>query len=478
MNSRYIITLTTIFFLFFSDIDAQQNHAMYLQHYLPESNLLNPAVPLECEWYIGAPLLSSIHLNAASSGFSFTDLFNNPGSGEYSSNIDNVVNKLHRRNFIGGELHLQWLALGYRKNNNSFFFTITEKINAPLVYPKNFIQLLWNGNSMFEGENSGLKGTGFYFNHYREYAFTYSTYNKSGIIYGIRAKLLFGKLNIDTRSSNLNLYTDETTFNLNISGDININTSLPITITGNNGMVDNISLDDNINMMQLLFNRKNPGFAIDAGLINLKNTNLEFSASILDLGFIKWNSNLNNFKGEGNFLYEGNLNNTQTTESYFQDLSESIVDSFDITSQHDGYISILPPRLLAGARYTINDNFDVGANSEVVLYRTKIVPSLTFSGHFVPYDNIHLLASYSFQYSSYNHLGVGIILGKNPVQFYAITDNITGLIWPLRTRNVNLRFGLNILLGCNLKDLKNTSSGSYNGNCSCYDDYRKPKRRR
>lgn len=478
MKFKCIFLIIILSSVIHASIEAQQNHSMYLQHYLPESNLLNPAVPLECKWYVGVPVLSSIHVNAASSGFSYTDLFKNPGSEGYSENIDNVVSRLHRRNFIGTEAHVQLFALGYRESSRSFFFTITEKNNAPFTYPKPFVQLLWKGNSLFEGEQAGVKGTGLYFNHYREYAFTYSINKRSGIFYGIRAKVLFGKLNVAPRSTDMNLLTDETTFNLNIDGEINVNTSLPLSVTERYGLVDDVSIDDNINMAELLFNRKNPGFAIDAGLINTYSDKLEFSASVLDLGFIRWRSNLNNFKGEGDFVYEGALDDTDGIDTYIQHVSEAIVDSFNITATQEAYTSVLPPRLLAGAKYNVNDIFDLGVNGAAAFYKTKIVPSLTFSGHYMPYQNIHLLASYSLQYSSYNNLGFGLILGKNPVQFYAITDNITGLIWPLRTRNINLRFGLNILFGCNLKNIKNALPGSLNGNCASFDDYRKPKRRR
>jgi hypothetical protein len=452
---------------------------MYLQHYLPESNLLNPAVPLECKWYIGIPVLSSTHINVASSGFSFNDVFKNAGSEDYSENIDNVVNRLGRRNLLGTELHLQLLALGYRYDNNSFFFTITEKNNAPLTYPKSFIQLLWKGNTMFEGENVGLNGTGLYFNHYREYAFTYSKYFRSGNILGVRAKVLFGKLNMAPRSTNMNLYTDETTFDLHIDGEVNVNTSLPLTVTEQpNGLVDEVSISDNINFAQLLLNRKNPGFAVDVGLINLYSDNLEFSASVLDLGFIRWRSNLNKFQGEGDFIYEGALGEIDNVDTYTQHIRESIVDSFEITATQEAYTSFLPPRLLAGAKYTLNSNLDVGVNGEALVYKSKVVPSLTIGGHYRPYGNIHFLASYSLQYSSYNNIGLGFIWGRNPVQFYAITDNITGLIWPLSARNINLRFGLNIIIGCNLKEIKKSLPGSLSGNCACYGDYRKPKRRR
>jgi hypothetical protein len=47
------------------------------------------------------------------------------------------------------------------------------------------------------------------------------------------------------------------------------------------------------------------------------------------------------------------------------------------------------------------------------------------------------------------NLGAGFRYGKKKVQIYAVSDNIFGIILPLSARNINIRMGLNLLLGCN-----------------------------
>ena len=39
-----------------------------------------------------------------------------------------------------------------------------------------------------------------------------------------------------------------------------------------------------------------------------------------------------------------------------------------------------------------------------------------------------------------------------PCQFYIASDNVLGMIWPQSTKNLNLRFGLNIIFGCYRKE--------------------------
>ncbi|MFO7657601.1 MAG: hypothetical protein R6W78_11075, partial [Bacteroidales bacterium] len=53
---------------------GQQSHTLYFLHNVPQSNLLNPAVQNECKLFIGLPLISSLHINLANSGFTYNQL--------------------------------------------------------------------------------------------------------------------------------------------------------------------------------------------------------------------------------------------------------------------------------------------------------------------------------------------------------------------------------------------------------------------
>jgi hypothetical protein len=378
---------------------------------------------------------------------------------------------LHWRNFIGTEIHLQLAALGYRRGDYSFMFTLTEKNNLPFIFPQKPIQLIWGGNTQFEDEEAGFKGTGLYFNHYREYALSLSKYTSEGIYWGVRAKILFGKLNIATRSTNVNLFTNETSFALNFSGELLTHTSLPIIVDTAGGGISSINYDENTSITQLILNRKNPGFGIDLGIIYPYNDRVELSASIIDLGFIRWRSYLNNFQGSGSFIFEGPIENVDSLpdEQYLDNVIQSFSDSMQIEVSNDKYFSFLPTRILAGGTYQLDIPVKLGLQSEALFYRTKVIPSVTASAIYSPLQSIQLMASYSIQYYSLKSVGLGIVLGKNPIQFYVLSDNVPGAIWPLSARNINLRFGLNINLGCKIRDKNSSTVGSGKkqvaGNC-------------
>jgi hypothetical protein len=447
-------------------LNAQQSHSLFLMHYLPESNLMNPAVPISCKWYIGLPVLSSVHVNYGNSGFSYKNIFKPVGDGSYQADVDNVVNGLRPRNYLGTEIHTQLLAIGHRRGEYSLMFTITEKDNLPTTYPKKLIQLAWDGNTQFEGEEVGFKGTGIYYNDYREYALSVSKYQRDGIYYGVRAKLLFGKLNIATRSTDVSLYTNENTFNLDFSGDVKVHSSLPMLVETTDGRVSGVSYNEGASITGLIFNRKNPGFAVDVGIIYPYSDKLELSAALLDLGFIRWRSNLNTFIGSGEFTYEGPLNDSlNTTDGYFNNVLSAFSDSMNLVAEQQKYTTMLSPRIIAAGNYRVSEKLKTGVQGELLFYKTKVLPSLTLSANYNLFRYTYLVASYTVQYNTFRNFGLGFVLGRNPLQFYMISDNVAGFIWPLSTRNINLRFGLNINLGCNIKTNDSPKHGALQGNC-------------
>jgi hypothetical protein len=445
---------------------------------------MNPAVPITCKWYIGIPVLSSVHANYGNSGFSYKNVFSTSAEGSYQVDIDQLVRGLHNRNYIGTEIHTQLLAIGYRQNNYSFVFTITEKDNLTVTYPKKVIQLAWDGNTQFEGEEISFKGTGTYYTHYREFALAISEHKKDGLYYGLRAKLLFGKLNISPRSTDISMYTDENTFNLAFQGDVKVHSSAPLIVETDNGQVSNISVNEGADIMSLIFNRKNPGFAIDAGIIYPYSEKLELSASIIDLGFIRWRSNLNTFTGNGQYDYEGPLNDTlNTSNTYWNEIENAFLDSINLVTSQKKYTTFLPPRIIGAANYTFSNKLKVGAQSEVIFHRSKILPSLTLSSNYNLFRHTYVMASYTVQYNTLRNLGLGLTFGRNPLQFYVISDNAAGFVWPLSSRNFNLRFGLNINLGCNIKTKGSPKHGALQGNCYWLEkeiqkNYQKEKRKK
>ncbi len=457
--------------LFSTTLWCQQSQLLYQSHYLGESNFLNPAVQSSCKWFIGIPVFSSLHINYANSGFSYKQLVDQPTDSTYMLNIDRVVDRLGRRTLIGTEFHTTLLAIGYKRAEYYFAFSIIEKNNLPFTLPRDLFVLAWDGNTAFEGESASLRGTASYATHYREYALGVSKNTGGGDFLGIKAKLLFGKLNLALPKTDVDLYTDADNFDLTLEGSIRANASAPLIISQTNGQINDISWDSTVSPVSLIFNRKNWGLAFDAGFIRTPDSRTRISGSIVDVGFIRWRSNLHNISSDEQYTYRGVLADTNNVVG-------SILDSIQFDVTEDPYFTWLPVKTYLGVDYELSEKLEGRILGSGVLYKTKFVPALTLGIDYNPFGFVHLLLSYSMYYGSYNNIGAGFSVGRGPVQFYMLSDNVAGMIWPMSTRNLNLRFGLNINLGCTESEDPPKAYRSAGGSCPVYEQEKERARRK
>ena len=446
-------------------IYGQQSNTLYFMHSIPQSNLVNPAVQNECRLFIGLPAISSFHINIANNGFTFNQLIDNQSPGEYTIDAATLLDKLGNRNYFSTELYACIFAFGIKLKNRYYFtLNIRERDDLNVLYTKDLFSLAYKGNTQYEGQFVSLKGNGLQFNHFREFSIGISKAANEYTTYGIRAKLLFGKLNFSTTRNNVSLLTEENTFNLLFNGDVKFDASLPASldyVDGNTLRANRNYYNNSLN--DLIFNRKNYGFAIDIGIINKYSQNVILTGSILDLGFISYRSNLTNYSLEGAYAYTGPLNDT--IQSYFLNIFDQLNDTLQISLNRRQYISFLYPRIYAGLSYVYNKNFTFNILLFSHIIKEKVQSGLTLSANWRPSKQFGASLSWSAIHRSINNIGAGFFIGRNPVQFYLVSDNVVGMIWPQSTKNLNLRFGLNIILGCENKPTGNKSNMN---DCGCY----------
>jgi hypothetical protein len=442
-------------------IYGQQSHTLYFLHNVPQTNMLNPAVQNECKVFVGLPLISSLHINLANSGFTMNQLLDTQAPGEYAVDASKIYDKLGKSNYFSSEVYLDLLNIGLMiKKRYYFTFSIRERNDLNLFYTKNLFSLVYKGNTQYEGEWVSLKGNGLQFNHFREFSLGMSKIINENITYGVRAKFLFGKLNLKTTRENVSLFTEENTFDLLFQNDFRFDASLPVSLDSSNGNLRTNSDYYTTDPVALIFNRRNMGFAVDAGFIYKYDEKTTLQGSILDLGFIPYRSNLTNYSVNGEFPYAGPLGDTIITQNYAWDLWDRINDSMDASLTRESYTYLLSPRLYFGISHQLNRNITANVLLAARISRQKIQSGLTVSGIWRPYRYFTATISWSYFHRSINNIGAGMVLGRSPVQFYIVSDNVLGFIWPQSTKNLNLRFGFNLIFGCREKHNINE--------CGCY----------
>ncbi len=427
-------------------IFAQQNFTLYNMEMVPQRMYGNPAFMHSAKVYVGLPILSSEYINISSSGFKYSDLIYHKGDSLYMD-YDNMLGKLAKNNYISAAIQPDILSFGFRiKKKNYFSFNATEKIHFRFRYPKNFMEFIWKGNGGLLGEEVKLN-FGVNFTHYREYAIGYAREIDDKLTVGGKVKYLYGMENVWTEKSDISLTTDPNYYAITVKSNIKVNTS------GVDGTAGEGSVKD------YLFKKKNRGMGLDLGAVYKYNDKITVSASIIDLGFIKWKDAVANYQSKNpnaSFTYEGmdinQLFKQDTTSNAAEVLLDSITKIFKIDTIHTVYTTRLSSQIYLGGNYNFTEKINAGVLFYSQIFDKSIHPglSLSYNQKVVPW--LGFSVSYSMYNRSYNNIGLGLALGNGPVQFYILSDNVLGAVFPQNTKNLHLNFGLNLIFGKGGKD--------------------------
>ncbi len=426
---------------------AQVDQTFYNMRSVHQSAYNNPAAIPMNKISIGMPITSSNYFYVSNSGFAYSDLITRRSDDSLVLNIDNAIDKMaDGKNFIGMSAAVDLFSFGLRVKKNYFSFNVTEKFKFNFTYTKDFFDFLQHGNSSFLGRKADFTGLGFDGTHYREYGIGMAREINEKLTIGGRIKYLYGMENISTAKSDLSLFTDERTYDLALESGVEVNTS---TLSNSSDGYDNIETTD------YLFRQKNNGWGLDLGGHYNLTEHWNFSLSMVDLGFIRWKSNVKNYRSNTvTYNFEGvNLSQfVSDSSNSSQEVLDSLNNSFKPTETRDAYTSYLSTHVFAGANYVFNENRFAGILLRGQFFKGSLIPSATLSINQQVGRHLSLALSYSAMNRAYNNIGFGIATNAGPVQFYLASDNVLGAFNPIDARTFNVHFGINLIFGRPLRD--------------------------
>ncbi|MBK6639857.1 MAG: hypothetical protein IPN13_20420 [Bacteroidetes bacterium] len=429
------------------NISAQQLTAANLQH-LPQRGNFNPAYVPHGTVNVGIPFFSGFGFNFSNNGFRYNDLIKRRSNDSLYLDAESAINQMQTRNRILFDLEIDWFSFGVRAGSNYFNLSIRERANINFEYSKALIEFLYYGNAGTLGTlqhlNPGIESS-----HYREYAINWARPIARNLRGGIKLKYLYGMENIHTKGTGVTIYTDPEDFTITANSDLAIYTS----------GIDTTAFKD-FSFGNYALGKSNNGFGADIGLIYRPLNNLEIGVSMLDLGSIKWRSNITNYStstADGAFTYQGIdidefINNDSTSaQEYLENLADSIYSTFDVQTNHESYKSKLPRQLLLNVSYYVASNYKVG-----IMIRNK----RQLSGNYTDYQLSFTGATktwlnYTVAMNKINQspatIGGGLVLNFKNDQVYFVSDNVPGLFNWKNSFNTGFRAGINFVLGRNPK---------------------------
>jgi hypothetical protein len=431
---KRILTIAILISAIYSN--AQQALTLYNMDMISQSTQVNPSLMPGNQMYIGVPALSSVSFLFTNSGFTWRDIHKVRADDSVSIDVENAINELSTKNFISLAFRMNILEAGFKVKKTYLTFNVSEKANMNLTFPKELFELLLNGNAGFIGREVDLSTVSFDMTHYREYAVGFARQVSKKVTLGARVKYLYGMENVSSAKNNFRFYTAPDDYQLELSSEYVINTSMQ----GN---------DPNGSSGNYMTGLKNTGFGGDISATYQMNEKWKLNASIIDMGFIRWKSNVKNLTtAPGNYSFDGiDIAEFMSDSSSMDNVVDSMSDAFTPQETFDPYTTKIPTHFYINTSYRIDEKTNAAALLHAQSFHGTVQPSFTASINRRLTDHFTASLSYSMINQHFDNVGAGIVVHMGAIQFYMISDNWIGTFNPLSNHTTHLNFGFNLVYG-------------------------------
>lgn len=418
---------------------------------------LNPALA-PGRGYLNLPVIGTFNASVNSSTLGYQDvmdIIDNSEGGDFFKS-DAFINKLDNLNNLNVNLSTDILSAGWYKGKNFWSFNIGLRNDIGASIPKGMFEFMreMDGLSAYDNLerlsniNQKVGHQSLEINSYAEIGVGLARNITERLTVGARVKALLGvgnlKLDINNIAVNSNLsgYNTGDLNDLNGRAEIRVdatleNSSKLIELSEDDGVIDEIEFGT--------FGLAGYGLGIDLGASYKLMDKLTLSASLLDLGFMKWSKNNTSVaKATANQSYD--LTNSSDRYEFVDKVASGEVLNFDMlnmtldkSAQKDRSTS-LTSTLVLGAEYELlGDLLAVGALYTGRFAKPETLNELTLSANIRPKNNLNLALSYSLWQGSGKTFGVAAKLGP----IFVGTDY---MFFGKDTKNLNAYIGFSLPL--------------------------------
>lgn len=436
MNTMKKIKLICLFVFALSlGAIAQQVNTVYFMKNIAERNQYNPAFQPVQNVYWDLPIAPSLRLEIGNNSLNFNDIFFRQNINGIDSTISflhpqadkgKFLNSIKETTRINFDNTINLIGFGFRVKKNYFNFNIAQKTSVNLYLPKDLFKLALYGTPTSGSEVFNLDKFGINATSYSEFALGYSRNINDKLSIGGNLKYLIGQANISTDITKIRLTAGIDEWNIATEATINASTpGVDIPLRADN-LIDTDNITSNFDNPLDMGITGNWGLGLDLGATYKILKNLELSAAVTDLGFIRWKNNVTNASYKGDFSFTGiSYGVDDNMEDKFDSISNAFDDSFKADGKKEAYTTYLSTRMNIGAEYSlVNDKIGFGLLSSTLFTNKTAFSDLTTSLNLRPYDWFSSSFSYSLLDGQWSCLGAGIQLKILPFNLYIAADHI------------------------------------------------------
>ena len=245
---------------------------------------------------------------------------------------------------------------------------------------------------------------------------------------GARAKIYSSGFNIESTNNSGTLTTYNN--NENILRQSLSNFDVEIRTSGVEGeILSNTFLGNNL------------GLGLDLGLTYHFTPQLEFTGSILDVGFIKHSKETRNFSSKGDYIFDGinfEFPDSGSLIDYWREFEDDLDTKVPRQEDQDSYNSWRPMKLNAALKYSF----------QIHTIMRPLRPQFSFTSFYEMSlsKKIHTKLTHTMNDYSATIFGAGLSLQISKVNLYGQLDNILGVADLSSINNISINFGMNIII--------------------------------
>ena len=394
---------------------------------------LNPGLQ-PTRGYFNVPIIGSFNMSASSNVLGTSDIIDLMDSGSDLYSNDKLFDRLKADNRLNVNLNTDILSFGWYRGKGFWSVNVGLRADFGAALAKDMFSMMrtMNGFALEDvagtNQSYSLSNQTLNMKAYAEIGLGYSRRITEKLTVGGRVKVLLGlaraEMNINQFDLNLDVpnlrnYQDDASRGelspsdwygkgYSYAADGNVITTLKgggMTFD-NNGMIDNFDLDAGD------LGIAGSGFGIDLGASYKVWDNLTVSASILDLGFLKWKESETTVA-----TVSGEAHETIDASNYDRYIGGDFLsfERFDFEEGSPEKVKtktrLYSTLLLAGEYGLLNNKLSVGAMYTARFAEPKTLNELTFLATFRPKNWLNAAISYSPIQASGKSIGLAVKLG-------------------------------------------------------------------
>ncbi len=401
--------------------------------------------------YFNIPIVGGVNLSATGN-IALGD-FIYPVNGELVTlfdtgvSADKALSPLNKgANYYGLDGSLTIIGFGkYMKDKTSFWsFDLNMKFSSNISAPYELFEFIKTAP-----ESTQIKDINVYADTYAEAVFGHSRKINEKLTVGANIKFLVGLANMELNIDQLDATLNQDVWEAEASGSLDVNMKGVDVPTDAAGQFEMGDIDMNS------FGPAGYGAAIDLGATYDLFDNLQLSASVNDIGFIRWSANNNLSASVANeFVFEGGstvIDDNGASDIEGMDDIELDDILFD-KGQSRGSSKWLQANLNLGAEYLLWDNrVGVGAVYSARFWRCDTIHNFMLGATLCPTDWFTAAASYTVTNCGQDALGFALNFAPRFINFYIATDILTAKksaqFIPINQSMMNFSFGLAVPIG-------------------------------